>query len=291
LNKKERPVLNLKEKDFELRVNGSARAMEGFHPALPQTDRSVPLVAWILIDFNPNINSAFIKTQAPAAADVFRLFHPDSMVGVKLVSDRSETLAPLSHDPAAVRAAFGSFGDRRFKVSVAASDPSVMVGEGGIARAIELAIVEIGNTVRASPSLAGRDVHRAVMILSDGNINPAYKTRTLYENAGRDGVFLYPVYLPRGTIGPWIEYYADLAKRSGGIAAVLGAITPGLDPSAWSGANSGANALTFNFLQMARDLNGKYSFVLTQNPATEVKLSVKCRVSGVTIRLPRKNFP
>jgi len=291
LNKKERPVLNLAEKDFELHVNDSARPMEGFRPGLPQTDHSVPLVAWILIDFNPNINAAIVKRQASAVADVFRLFHPESLIGVKLVSDRSETLAPLGHDPAGLRAAFSGFGEHRFKVSAGASESTVMVGEGGIARAIELAIVETAKAIGSSPTLASREVHRAVMVLSDGNINPAYKTRTLFENAARDEVFFYPVYLPRGMVGPWIEYYADLGRKSGGVAAALGAITPGLDPSAWSGTSDGPNALTFNFLQMARDLNGKYSFVLTQNPGAEMKLSVRCRVSGVTIRLPRRSLP
>jgi len=160
-----------------------------------------------------------------------------------------------------------------------------------MARAIELAVIEIGNTIRTTPALAGRETHRAVMILSDGNINPSYKTRPLYESAGRDEVFLYPVFLSRRIVGPWIEYYADLAKKSGGVATSLGAVAPGLDPFAWTGANSSVNALTMNFLQMARDLNGKYSFALPRDPRNEVKISLKCKVTSVTLRLPRKTLP
>ena len=47
-----------------------------------------------MIDFNPNLQTSVIQQQAQAASEIFTHFHPDSVVGVKLVSDRSETLAP-----------------------------------------------------------------------------------------------------------------------------------------------------------------------------------------------------
>ena len=291
LNKEEKPVLGLTPRDFELRVNGESRPMDDFRPGLPHTDRSIPLVAWILIDFNPNINAAMIKQQASAAADIFKLLHPDSRVGVQVISDRAETLAPLAHDPASLRSALLQFSEHRMVLRAGSGDEETLVGPGGIARATELAIGEIAKFVEADPALANREIHRAVMILSDGNLNPSFKTRPLYQDAGRDGVFLYPVFVPRASIGPWIADYFDLAKKSGGVGSFLGALAPGSNPFAWKGTTTSANALNFNFLHMVRDLNGKYSFTLPLTPGREAKVSLKCRTKGVEIRLPRKTLP
>ncbi len=291
LNKEEKPVLGLTPRDFELRVNGAAHALDDFRPGLPHTDRSIPLVAWILIDFNPNINASMIKAQANSAADIFNLLSPASRVGVQVVSDRAEILAPLAHDPSSLRAALLQFSEHRMVLRAGSAEEAAFVGPGGIARAIELAIGEIGKYVSTDPTLANREVHRAVMILSDGNINPSFKTRPLYQNAGRDDVFLYPVFVPRASIGPWITDYFDLAKKSGGVGSFLGALAPGSDPFKWKGASSGANALTFNFIHMVRDLNGKYSFTLPVTPGRETKLSLKCRAKGVLIRFPHKTLP
>ncbi len=291
LSKEEKPVLGLTPRDFVLRVDGDSHPMDDFRPGLPHTDRSVPLVAWILIDFNPNINAEMIKKQANAAAEIFNLLHPDSRVGVQVISDRAEILAPLAHDPASLRAALLRFSEHRMVLRADSGDEAPFVGSGGIARAIELAIGEIGNYIKADPALANREARRAVMILSDGNINPSFKTRPLHQNAGRDEVFLYPVFVPRARIGPWILDYFDLAKKSGGVGSFLGALAPGSDPFAWKGATTSANALNFNFIHMVRDLNGKYSFTLPVMPGRETRLSLKCRAKGVEIRLPRKILP
>jgi hypothetical protein len=291
LNGQEKPVLGLSAADFELRVDGKPRPLADFRPGLPHTDRSIPLVAWVLIDFNPNINAALIQQQADAAADLFKLFHPDSKAGVQLVSDRVEILAPLAHDPAALRKAFREFSERRMILKAGTQEDSTYVGPGGLARAAEVAIGAIRDFIRAEPSLSVREVHRAVVILSDGNISPSFKTRPLYESAGRDEVFLYPVFMPRQRIGPWISDYFELAKKSGGVGAFLGAIRPGSDPFAWSGENTRPNALTFNFIHVARDLNGKYSFTLPAVSEREEKISLRCRVKGAQIRLARKTIP
>jgi hypothetical protein len=291
LNKQEKPVLGLAAREFELRVNGTLRTLGDFRAGLPHTDRSIPLVAWILIDFNPNINATLIKKQADAAADIFKLFHPDSRAGVQVISDRAETLAPLGHDPAALRRAFQQFGARRSQLRVGTQDDSIYLGPAGMARAIELAVGDIRDYIKGEPSLAGREVHRAVMILSDGNIDPSYKTRRLYENAGRDDVFLYPVFIPRRRIGPWVEYYFALAKKSGGVASLLGALVPGSNPLKWTGQNTADNALSVNFIHMARDLNGKYSFTLPVGTGRGENISLKCKEKGVQIRLPRKRIP
>ena len=291
LNNQEKPVLGLSAADFELRVDGTPRALSDFHAGLPHTDRSIPLVAWILIDFNPNINAHLIQRQADAAADLFKLFHPDSRAGVQVVSDRAEILAPLAHNPAALRTAFRQFSERRMILRAGTQEDSTYVGTGGLARAVEMAVDEIQGFIRAEPSLSGREVHKAVVILSDGNINPSYKTRPLYENAGHDEVFLYPVFMPRQRIGPWINDYFEMARKSGGVGSFLGAIRPGSDPFTWSGENTSPNALTFNFIHMARDLNGKYTFALPVASGREEKISLKCKVKGVQIRLPRKTVP
>jgi hypothetical protein len=287
LDKSEKPVSGLRAADFELKVNGKAAPLAEFRPSLPLDDRSVPLVAWILIDFNPNVQTNVIRQQAQAAADIFRHFHPDSVVGVKLVSDRSETLAPLAHDAAALRSAFNQFGNRRAELRTGGRDDTIIVGPGGILRAIELAMVDLKNYVLSTPALQNRELHRAIMVLSDGNVNPSYKTRPLWEYAASETVFLYPVFMPRTFYGDWIRYYFDLAKKTAGMASVFGALKPGSEILPLPKANTQPNALTFNILHMMRDLNAKYSFTLSTTGAREMKVQLKSRVKDVRIRLPR----
>ena len=189
LDKQEKPVLGLTAGEFDLRIEGRSAALDAFRPGLPHSDRSIPLVLWILIDFNPNINATMTKQQADAAARAFSLFHPDSAIGVKLVSDRSETLEPLSHDPMGLRRAFADFSRRREVLSYGTRDDTAVVGPAGILRAADYAIDELVNFSLTSPPLKGREVHRAIMIISDGNINPNFSRKPLYEKAGSDDVF------------------------------------------------------------------------------------------------------
>jgi len=292
LDRSDKPVLGLTAADFTLRLSGRAAAIEGFRPGLPHTDRSIPLIAWILIDFNPNIRAEIIRGQAESATRFFELFHPTSAIGVKLVSDRSETLASLAHDPAAVRAAFEQFSQRRAELRSGSSADAVEVGKAGIMRAIELAIGEIESYARSQPSLQGREAHRAVMILSDGNVNPSVKARPLYDEAARAGVFLYPVFVPRPVYGPWLSSFFDLAKKTGGVASIFGALNPELDWISLSRPNTEANALVFNFIHMARDLNGKYSLVVPVPPAGKgTRLEIRCRIKGLELRVPRRHLP
>ncbi|HYK91147.1 MAG TPA: hypothetical protein VE398_20415, partial [Acidobacteriota bacterium] len=205
LDKQEKPVPGLSADKFELRLNGKRTDLEGFRPGLAHTDRSIPLVLWILIDWNPNVSAEMMRRQGDAAAKAFTLFNPDSAIGVKLVSDRSETLQPLAHDPAGLHRAFAEFSRRRGMLRVGAGEDSVEVGAGGILGAAEYAIDELVNFSLADPALKGREVHRAIMILSDGNVNPNYGKKPLYEKAGVENVFLYPVFVPRsGPYGLWV---------------------------------------------------------------------------------------
>src|SRR5205809_4788256 len=95
LAREEKPRLGLAPNDFRFRVNGRNATMEGFRAGQPHTDRSRPLAAWILLDFSPHVDSRLISDQADAAARLFDLLHPDSAVGVQIISDRAEILAPL----------------------------------------------------------------------------------------------------------------------------------------------------------------------------------------------------
>jgi len=292
LNKEEKPVTGLTAADFELRVNGKLAPMEGFHAGLPPVDRSIPLVAWILIDFNPHVSEAMIRNQAGAAAAVFGMLNPESALGVKLVSDQSETLAPLAHDPAGLRDAFLQFGQRRTERRVGLSRNSADVGDVGIARAMELALDEMDSYIASSPSLNGRELHRAIMIISDGNLNPAYNLKRFYARAAREGLFLYPVFVPRPTYGDWVRDYFDLAKKTAGVASVFGAIRPGSEMLPLPRSEVNQNALNANFIHMTRDLNGKYSFeVPLTSTGKEMRIKLKCKVKGIKIRLPRTIVP
>ncbi len=292
LNKQEKPVLGLSASEFELRVNGRAASLEGFRPGLPPADRSIPLVLWILIDWNPNINADVIKHQADAAAKAFTLFHRDTVIGVKLVSDRSETLEALAHDPQGLRRAFAEFSTRRGELRAGAKNDTVEVGPAGLLGAADHAIDEMVSYSRSDPSLKDREVRRAIMILSDGNVNPNYKTKTLYEKAGREDVFFYPVLMPRaGPYGSWVQDYFDLAKKTGGVSSVIGALNPGSRILPLPRGDMHDNALTFNFLHLARDLNGKYSFeVETPQRAGEIRLELKAKAKNVRIRLPQRAY-
>jgi hypothetical protein len=293
LDKDEKPVLGLKAADFELRVDGTPATLEGFHAGLPYTDRSVPLVAWILLDFGATMESSVIKKQADAAAGAFDMLHPASVIGVKLVSDRSETMAPLAHNPAALRNAFIQYEQRRAELNVGIRVESVPVGEAGIARALEVALDEMDRYVAAQPMLRDREVHRAAMIISNANLNPSYNLKPFYAKATREGLFLYPVfYVARASVGPGIDYYFALAKKTAGVAAVLGALRPGSEINKLLLNNQGPNALTVNFVHMIRDINGKYSFTLPSPPAGQQKhLKLTCKAKGVRIRLVRTSLP
>jgi len=291
LDKSERPVTRLTAVDFELRVNGKPSSLADFRAGSRTGNRSVPLVAWIMIDFNPNLQTSVIQQQAQAASEIFAQFHPDSVVGVKLVSDRSETLAPLKHDPDSLRSAFLQFGRRRTELRAGRDEASVAVGPGGILKATELAIGEMENCIASRPGLRDREIYRAIMILSDGNVYPSYKTGPLYALAAQKAVFLYPVFVPRAVYGSWVQDYFDLARRSGGLASVLGALTPGSEVLPLAAGNTQPNALSFNILHMARDLAGKYSFVLPTARTGATRIEVKCRVKDVQIRLPRRTLP
>ncbi len=288
LDEDEKPVLGLAVHDFQLRVNGKAAALEGFSPGRPHDDRSVPLAAWILIDWNPNMSSQVIRAQADAAAGIFRMFHPDSVVGVKLVSDRSETVAPLAHDEKALREAFLQFSERRLTLDATARGESVVVGPAGMVAALELAVDELDRFVSRHPALRAREVYRAIMILSDANINPRPSRKRLYERSAEKDVSLYPIFMPRARYGPWVESFFELGRKTGGVASVLGALSPGATWNSLPRGNSDRNALAFNLIHMKRNLNARYSFVVGLSAAAgETKLNLKCLNRNVRIRLPR----
>ncbi len=292
LGKSEKPVLGLEAKDFDLRVGGKIVPMEGFRGGLPHTDRSIPLVAWIMLDFNPNISDKVIKSQAEAAGGALDMLNAESALGVKLVSDRSETLAPLAHNAAALRGAFVQYQQRRSEIRVGIKTDSVIVGEAAIAGALEYALDEIDAYIKSQPALSGREVHRAIMIISDGNLNPNYKLKSLYAKAARQGVSLYPVFLPTHWIGSLVDYYFELAQKTDGVASYFGAIAPGKDYFSPPSNNQGPNALTVNIIHMIRDINGKYSFAVPPVPqGKEVRIKLNCKVKGVKIRLARTVLP
>ena len=290
LDKSERPVTRLAAGDFELRIDGKVSPFADFREGSQAGNRSIPVVVWIMIDFNPNLQAGVIQQQAQAASEIFTHFPPDSAAGVKLVSDRSETLAPLEHDPNSLRSAFQQFGRRRTELRAGGDDSSVFVGPGGILKAVELAVGETESYVGSTPGLRNREVFRAIMILSDGNINPSYKTGPLCALAAREAVFLYPVFVPRAVYGSWLRDYFDLARRTGGVASVLGALSPGSEVLPLAPGNTQPNALSFNILHMVRDLAAKYSFELPPRRTEETRIEVRCRLKDVHVRLPRRTL-
>lgn len=283
LDPSERPVLGLTPSDFELRVDGRRAELTGFRGGLGQADKGTPLAAWVLIDFNPGVDARTIENQADAAGAIFALFHPASAIGVKLVSDRLETLAPLAHDPAALRDAFRRFNRSRTELSAAGSKDTVRLGRGGLTDGLGYSAGELTQFAARDPSLAGREVRKAVVILSDGNLDPGAKRAGLFATLARERVFLYPVYVPRARYGGWLADYFELARRSGGVASVFGALRPGSDILRLPRESTGRGALTFNFVHLARDLNGKYSFLAL--PAAG-RLSLKCKSKSVRVLLP-----
>ncbi len=293
LDKSEKPVLDLSPLQFQLRINRRSVPMDGFRPGLPHTDHSIPLALWILIDWNPIIGINVIKGQADAAAKAFDLFNPDSVIGIQLVSDRAEILEPLEHNPAGVRRAFADFSRRRNELHVGSQHESAKLGAAGILGAVNSAIDSVVSFCREDPALKDREVHRAIMIISCGNVNPSYGGKDLYEKAAGNDVFLYPVFIPpSGRIGFWLEYYFELARKTGGVASVFGALSPGSEILHLKRGSTGVNALTFNFLHLARDLNGKYSFeVEVPSAGRGASLDLKVKGKQVEIRLPRKNLP
>jgi hypothetical protein len=288
LNKEEKPVLDLKPTDFELRVNGKPALIEEFEAGLPVNDRSIPIAVLVLMGINPRTKSDVIKSQADAAAGLFQMVHPSSVMGVKLVSDRSETLAPLAHDPGAVRNAFIQYEQRRSELDAGLKKGIEVVGVAGMTRAAELAIDEIQSYVENQPALRSREIHKAVMLISEADINPKYSLKPLYAKASERNVFLYPVYYPIGLYAPIIEHFFELAKKTAGLAAFFGALKPGSQTWPVPRSDLKANALNVNFIHMVRDLNGKYSFTMPSPGAGQkLRIELKCKVKNVKIRLPR----
>jgi hypothetical protein len=266
--------------------------MEGFKPARSYNSRSVPVVFWILEDFNPNINATMIANQAAAAAGVFDQIHAAAAVGVKLVSDRMQVLAPLGRDPEDLRQAFQGFKKRRTELNIRRDEGAILLGAGGMLRAIELSVKELADYVNSQPDLVGKEVFRAILILSDANINPSYNRKTVVDLAVSQNVYVYPVFIPRTAYGRWVEAYFELGQKTGGVGSVFGAMRPGSDIFNLPRENLDPNALMFSMMNMLRDLNGKYSFTLPVPEAeAPVQLEVRCRRPGVTVRLPLKKLP
>ncbi len=130
------------------------------------------------------------------------------------------------------------------------------------------------------------------MIISDANLNTSFDLKTLYHQAARQNVFLYPIFFPRAPYGLWVKDYFDMAKKTAGVASVFGALKPGAEVLPLPKSNLGPNALEVNFFHMIRDLNGKYSFTMTPVPGKQkTRIALKCKVKGVQIRLPRPSLP
>lgn len=295
LNKEEKPVPGLTAANFELRIDGKPAAMEGFRPGLPPDDRSIPLVAWVLMSYGKTIDGDAIQRQAGTIAAAFSRFHPASVMGIKLISEMSETLAPLAHDPKALRSAFLQYSERRAELRVGIKNGPVALGGGGMWRAVELALDEMNDYIASDPAFRDREVHRAAMIISAGDMQDQgrkYNPQVLYTKAARDSAFLYPIVVPTQMFDQWVTDYYDLAKKTAGLASIFGALKPGAQQPPFPRNNQASNALDVNFIHMARDLNGKYSFTVTPPPAgQEMHIEVKCKVKGVAIRLARTTLP
>ena len=292
LTSEEKPRLELAAGDFTLRVNGRKASIEGFRPGLPNSDRSRPVVAWILLDSIPGVDSRLIADQADAAARLFDLLEPSSSVGVQIISDRVEILAPLRHDPDALRKAFLRFSGSRKELKASSRSDTLYVGSDGIMGAIDLAITDLNNLALSEPSVKDKQVMRAVIIVSPANLNPEYNMRRLVDKAIRHSVFLYPVLVPVPVFGPWVQYYFDLAKHTCGVPAAFGALSPGYRISKVQRPTLGPNALNFNFIHVVRDLNGKYSFAAPAvPPGGKIELELTCLKKDVRIRLQRRQLP
>jgi hypothetical protein len=295
LNKEEKPVPGLTAADFELLIDGRPAPLEGFKPGLSPTDRSIPLVFWILLSYGKTINSKVIKQQGQVVAGAFSMFHPASVMGIKLVSEMSETLVPIGHDPKALRAALLQYSERRAELRLGPESGTVGLDGGGMWRAVELALDEMNAYIAAQPALRDREVHRAVMILSAGDMKDQgrnYNPQALYAKAARAGAFLYPVVIPTQLFDQWVPDYYELAKKTAGVASVFGALKPGALSPPFPRLLYTPNALNVNFIHMARDLNGKYSFTIVPPPAgKEMHLELKCKVKRVQVRLARAVWP
>jgi hypothetical protein len=290
LDRDERPRLGLGAEQFRLKLDGKPAVLEEFQAGRAYADRSVPLIAWILLDFNPRIGGRLIADQGDAAAGLLDLVHPDSVIGVKVVSDRVETLAPLGRDRADLKRAFAEFDRQRKEFNVQPRAGTVMVGKGGMLRAVELSLREIEAHVRA-PGAVVADYRAGIMVISDGNLDPVYNRRTLLEDAARLGVAVYPVFVPHGPYGRWLQDYFDLGTRTGGVGSVFGALHARSTIDTLARGNVGPNALQANLLHMLRDLNGKYSFVLPAQRSHKQKIEIECTVPGVRVRLARRELP
>ena len=292
LDKQELPVMGLDAADFILRINHIQAPMEGFKPARSYNSRSIPVVFWILVDFNPNINATMIANQAEAAAGALDQIHAASALGVKLVSDRMQVLAPLGSDSEDLRQAFQGFKKRRTELNSRRDEGAILLGPGGMLRAIESSVKELVDYVNSQPDLAGKEVFRAILVLSDANINPSYNRKTTVDLAVSQSVYVYPVFIPRTAFGRWVEAYFELGQKTGGVGSVFGAMRPGSDILNLPRENLNPNALMFSIMNMLRDLNGKYSFALpVPEAAVPAQLEVRCRRPGVTVRLPLKKLP
>jgi hypothetical protein len=295
LNKEEKPVPGLTAADFQLRIDGKPAAMEGFRPGLPPGDRSIPLVAWVLMSYGKTISGEAIQRQAGTIAAAFSRFHPASVMGIKLISEMSETLSPLAHDPKGLRSAFLQYSERRAELRVGIQNGTVSLGGGGMWRAVELALDEMNDYIVSNPAFRDREVHRAVMIISAGDMSDQmrnYNPQVLYTKAARYNAFLYPIVVPTPMFDQWVTDYYDLAKKTAGLASIFGAIRPGAQQPPFSRNNQASDAMDVNFFHMARDLNGKYSFTVTPPfPGQQMHIEVKCKVKGVNIRLARTTLP
>ncbi len=291
LNREQKPRLGLEEKDFILRINGRSAVMEDFRPGKEHTDRSRPLVAWILLESSRFVSSRVIADQADAAAGFLDMLHPGSAVGVRLITDRAETLAPLTRNHRDLREAFTRFAKDRRELKAVPRDETVFLGEEGMFRAIDLAITDLNNFRVSDPSLQRKEVLSALIIIAGAGLNPWYDERNLTDKAARHTVFIYPILMPEATHGLW-RRYSDLAQSAGGVLSSFGALSPERDSFRSRTMNLDRDALTFNFIQIVRDLNGKYSFLAPPvPPGGKVELELKCREKDVHIQLPRKRLP
>ena len=158
-------------------------------------------------------------------------------------------------------------------------------------RAIDIAITGLNNFRLSDPSLQGKEALSALIIIAGAGLSPWYDERNLTAKAARHAVFIYPILMPEATHGLW-RRYSELAQSAAGILSGFGALSPELNSFKSRTMNLDRDALTFNFIQIVRDLNGKYSFLAPPvPPGGKVELELKCREKDVHIQLPRKRLP